>query len=90
MSDQKEKIKQLLDCIKTDFKMLKEGSWVPDDDSINSSINNIENIEELINKSVEVDNKNFTSEQIDNALDCLHGDNSCDHSNVINFLQQYT
>lgn len=51
----------------------------------------IENlIDELINKPVETTNEQPTSEQIDNALDCLHGDNSCNHSKVISYLNRLT
>lgn len=50
----------------------------------------IDDLLELINKLPETTNGKPNTEQIDNALDCLQGDNSCDHYNVINFLNQYT
>lgn len=50
----------------------------------------IEELLDLINKLPETTNGKPNTEQIDNALDCLQGDNSCDHYNVIDFLNQYT
>lgn len=43
-----------------------------------------------VNKPVETTNEEPTSEEVDNALDCLYGDNSCNHSKVCNYLQQLT
>lgn len=44
----------------------------------------------LINKPSTTTNEQPTTEQIDNALDALYGDNSCNHSSVISYLNQFT
>lgn len=41
---------QLLLCLKRDFVLLKSGKWVPDEDSINASIDVIEELEQRLNQ----------------------------------------
>tara|TARA_R100000388_G_C7108658_1_gene95527 strand:- start:117 stop:278 length:162 start_codon:yes stop_codon:yes gene_type:complete len=41
---------QLLSCLKTDFMMLKNGEWIPDEDSIDASIDVIEELEQRLNQ----------------------------------------
>jgi hypothetical protein len=45
---------------------------------------------ELLNKPVETTNECPNSEEVDNALDTLYGDNSCNHSKVISYLNSLT
>ena len=44
----------------------------------------------LIDKLVETTNECPNSEEVDNALDTLYGDNSCNHSKVISYLNSLT
>lgn len=46
--------------------------------------------DKLINKLVTTTNEYPNSEQIDNALDALYGDNSCNHTKVIQYLNSLT
>jgi hypothetical protein len=54
------------------------------------SVENFIKFYKSINKPSTTTNEQPTSEQIDNALDCLYGDNSCNHSEVINYLNKLT
>lgn len=40
---------ELLSCLKTDFTMLKNGEWTPDEDSIDASIDVIEELQRRLN-----------------------------------------
>lgn len=42
---------ELLSCLKTDFIMLKNDEWIPDEDSINASIDVIEELQRRLNQS---------------------------------------
>jgi transposase-like protein len=42
----------------------------------------------LRSKPVETTNELPNDEEINNAQDCLQGDNSCDHSKVVNYLDK--
>lgn len=74
------------------------GEFNTDDKGINDILNMLQKSYELqkdfpleeINKPSTTTNEQPTTEQIDNALDHLHGDNSCDHSKVISYLNQFT
>lgn len=39
MNEELEKIKRLVETLKEDFRMLKDGDWEPDNDSCEASIN---------------------------------------------------
>jgi hypothetical protein len=47
---EKKEILAKLKCLKTDFEMLDEGIWIPDTDSIQASVDNIEDIINYIEK----------------------------------------
>lgn len=47
-----EELKSLLSDIYTDILMLKEEIWEPDEDSCNSTIDNIERIAQLLNLEI--------------------------------------
>ena len=42
---------ELLSCLKTDFIMLKNDEWIPDEDSIDASIDVIEELQRRLNQS---------------------------------------
>lgn len=44
-----EKVKAALSAVYTDMLMLKDGSWMPDDDSIGATIDNLELISDELN-----------------------------------------
>jgi hypothetical protein len=46
----KKQIKIKLEQLRTDFRMLLDGSWIPEKHSINASIENLNDIEELFAK----------------------------------------
>lgn len=54
------------------------------------SVENFVKFYKKVNKLVEATNECPNSEQVDNALDVLYGDNSCDHSKVILYLNSLT
>ncbi len=65
-------------------------------DDIYWSYDSTESVENFIaffkkvNKLPTTTNEQPTTEQIDNALDVLYGDNSCDHSTVCSYLESLT
>ena len=50
--EKKREITNKLNSLYTDFLMLKDGSWQPDDDSISDSINMLEDISIIMNFSL--------------------------------------
>ena len=44
---------ELLSCLKTDFIMLKNGEWIPDEDSIDASLDVIEELQRRLNPEKE-------------------------------------
>ena len=44
---------ELLSALKTDFTMLKNDEWIPDEDSINASIDVIEELQRRLNQEQE-------------------------------------
>lgn len=39
---------EALDCLEQDFEMLRDGTWIPDNDSINASIAMLSRIEDFM------------------------------------------
>jgi hypothetical protein len=48
MYDQKATYKVLADCLVKDLEMLQDGSWEPDEDSIQASLDNAESIQHYL------------------------------------------
>lgn len=43
----------LFDCLKNDLEMLKNGNWIPDEDSIDASIDVVEELQQRLNTEKE-------------------------------------
>lgn len=53
MNIDKKELKQTIKktkLLKEDFELLKEGHWIPDDDSCNSSLDNLDDILDFLKK----------------------------------------
>jgi hypothetical protein len=46
----KKDVIQAINCLKEDMELLRDGSWIPDDHSIDASVDNLELIETYLNQ----------------------------------------
>lgn len=47
-TEERNRVSRALSCLYTDLLMLQDGSWIPDDDSINASLSMIEGVSEAL------------------------------------------
>jgi hypothetical protein len=50
-------IQEAINHLRKDFEMLQDGTWIPDEHSINDSLSTLDELEKLINKPVETINE---------------------------------